>query len=68
MATNLHLDDKLIERVVKAGAHRSKKDAVNAALEEYAERRERMKVLEAFGTVEYDPRYDYKKARRGKRA
>jgi Arc/MetJ family transcription regulator len=68
MPTNLHLDDRLIERVLKAGNHRSKKDAVTAALEEYAERRERIKILDAFGTVEYDPRYDYKRSRRGKRA
>lgn len=68
MATNLHLDDRLIERAIKAGEHRSKKAAVTAALEEYAERRERQKILGAFGTVEYDPRYDYKASRRGKRA
>ena len=33
MATNLALDDKLIAEAQKAGRHRTKKDAVNGALQ-----------------------------------
>lgn len=64
MATNLALDDKLIEAAKEIGHHRTKKEAVTAALEEYVRRRERQRIIEAFGTVDFDPSYDYKANRR----
>ena len=64
MATNLALDDKLIEEARKAGHHRTKKDAVTAALAEYVKRRKQQRILEAFGSFEFDPAYDYKAERR----
>ena len=64
MATNLALDDKLIEEARKAGHHRTKKDAVTAALAEYVKRRKQQRILEAFGSFEFDPAYDYKTERR----
>ena len=63
MATNLALDDKLIEAARQAGKHKTKKDAVTAALAEYVKRRQQLRLLEAFGTFEFDPAYDYKAAR-----
>jgi len=39
MATNLALDDKLIEEAQRAGNHKTKKEAVTAALAEYVKRR-----------------------------
>jgi len=68
MATNLALDDKLIEEAKRLGRHRSKKDAVNAALSEYIQRRKQQKIISLFGTIDYDETYDYKRARRRKRA
>lgn len=68
MATNLALDDKLIEEARRTGGHKTKKEAVTAALEEYVRRRKQLRVLELFGTVDYDPAYDYKSERRRKRA
>lgn len=35
MATNLRLDDKSTQEAQKAGKHKTKKEAVTAALEEY---------------------------------
>lgn len=64
MPTNLALDDQLIEEARRAGKHKTKKEAVNAALDEYVRRRKQMKILEAFGTVSFDPAYDYKAERR----
>jgi Arc/MetJ family transcription regulator len=64
MATNLALDDKLIEAARKAGKHRTKKDAVTAALSEYVKRRKQQRILEAFGNFDLDPDYDYKAERR----
>ena len=68
MPTNLALDDGLIEEAKKLGRHRTKKDAVNAALGEYIQRRKQQKIVSLFGTIDYHESYDYKRARRQKRA
>jgi Arc/MetJ family transcription regulator len=68
MATNLALDDRLIEEARKLGGHKSKKDAVNAALDEYVRRRRQIDVIRLFGTIDYDPAYDYKAERKARRA
>jgi Arc/MetJ family transcription regulator len=64
MATNLAIDDKLINEARKIGKHKTKKEAVTAALKEYVDRRKQLKILELFGTIDYDPTYDYKKMRK----
>ena len=63
MATNLQIDDRLILKAVKLGKHRTKKAAVTRALIEYIDHLEQEKILSMFGTVDYDPEYDYKKQR-----
>jgi len=68
MPTNLAIDDRLIEEARKVGRHRTKKDAVTAALDEYIRRRKQQEILPLFGTLEYDAGYDYKRERRRKRA
>jgi hypothetical protein len=64
MATNLALDDKLILKAKKIGGHRTKKAAVTTALEEYIRHREQLKIIDLFGTIDYDPAYDYKAERK----
>lgn len=64
MATNLAIDDRLLDEAQKVGGHRTKKATVTEALEEYIRHRKQAKILELFGTVEFDPKYDYKKQRR----
>jgi len=66
MPTNLALDDGLIEKARRVGGHKTKKDAVNAALAEYVKRRQQLRIIKAFGVVDFDPSYDYKTERRGK--
>jgi putative antitoxin of VapBC-like toxin-antitoxin system len=63
MSTNLALDDHLIEEARQVGKHRTKKEAVNAALDEYVRRRRQVRILEAFGTFSVDPGYNYKAER-----
>ena len=64
MPTNLAIDDRLLEEAQKVGGHRTKKATVTEALQEYIQRRKQVKIKELFGTVEFDPKYDYKKQRR----
>lgn len=66
MPTNLALDDRLINEAVRLGRHRTKKDAVNAALDEYIRRRKQQRILSLFGTIDYDQTYDYKRERGSK--
>ena len=64
MATNLDLDPALVNEAVAVGGRRSKKEAVTEALREYIARRRQAGIIGAFGTIEYDPKYEYKKQRR----
>lgn len=64
MPTNLAIDDRLLEEAQRIGGHRTKKATVTEALEEYVRHRKQSKILELFGSVEFDSKYDYKKQRR----
>lgn len=64
MATNLAIDDRLLEEAQRVGGHRTKKATVTEALQEYIQRRNQAKIIELFGKIEFDPKYDYKKQRR----
>lgn len=66
MPTNLDLDDKLINEARRIGRHKSKKEAVTAALQEYVQRRKRLGILELKGKIEYYDDYDHKDLRRRK--
>ena len=64
MATNLALDNDLIEEAKKLGKHKTKKAAVTEALQEYINRRKQMEIMDIFGSIVYEPDYDYKKQRK----
>ncbi len=66
MPTNLAIDDRLLAEAQKIGKHRTKKEAVNAALDEYIRRRKQLDVLKLFGKIDYVDNYDYKLERRRK--
>jgi Arc/MetJ family transcription regulator len=61
------IDDNLIEEARRLGNHKTKKEAVTTALSEYVARRKRLKILASFGTVGFDPKYNYKAERKRKR-
>jgi len=63
MATNLDLDDKLIEVALKIGRHKTKKEAVAVALKQYIQTLKQRHVVELFGGLDYDENYDYKSGR-----
>jgi hypothetical protein len=63
LATNLAINDALLKNALEIGGYKSKKDTVNAALEEFIQRRRSEDVISLFGKVEYDEKYDYKELR-----
>jgi len=63
MVTNLGLDNKLVMQALKLGRHKTKKEAVTIALEEYINHKRQLDILKIFGTIEFDNNYDYKKMR-----
>lgn len=67
MPTNLALDDELIAQAVKAGRHKTKREAVTAALREYVKARKRLGILDWVGEVDYYDDYDAKALRRAKK-
>jgi Arc/MetJ family transcription regulator len=64
MATNLDIDENLLEEALRIGGNRTKKATVEEALEEYIQRRKQRKILKSFGKIEYDAAYNYKVQRR----
>ena len=64
MATNLALDDKLINLAQKVGHHKTKKEAVTAALKDYIAHKKQMEIVDLFGTIDFDEDFNYKKARK----
>jgi Arc/MetJ family transcription regulator len=53
------IDDDLVEQARRLGRHKTKRDAVNAALKEYVQRRKQMSIVDLFGKVEYWADYDH---------
>lgn len=64
MPTNLAIDDRLIEEARTIGGHKSKKAAVTTALEEYVQRHKQAEIIKYFGTIDFDPGWDYKAERK----
>ncbi len=63
MATNLALDDKLINEALSLGNHKTKKAVVTQALQEYIQRKKQLEILNIFNSIEYENNYDYKEQR-----
>ena len=66
MPASLKFDDKMVQEAVKLGNFKTKQEALNAALAEFVQRHNRLRILELAGKIDFDPAWDYKKMR-GKR-
>jgi hypothetical protein len=64
MPTNLDLDDALIDAARRLGKHRTKREAVTRALEEYVRWLRQQAIVDLFGKIDYDPKFDHKRQRR----
>ena len=63
MATNLAIDEKLLEEALKTGGFKTKKATVNAALLEFIQHRKQLDILKIFGTIDFDEKYNHKEGR-----
>ena len=63
MATNLAIDQELLQKAVEVSGLKTKRETVNLALQEFVDRRKQMEILDLFGKMDPDPDYDYKKGR-----
>jgi len=63
---NLKLDEKLVEEAVRLGNFKTKQEALSVALSEFVARRNRLRILELGGKIEFRPDWNYNKMR-GKR-
>jgi Arc/MetJ family transcription regulator len=66
MATNVAIDDGLLEEAFRLSGQKTKRATVTDALQEYIRRRKEARIVELFGKVDWDAKYDYKKQRRRK--
>lgn len=63
MATNLAIDPELINRTLEISGEKTKKAAVTMALKEFIARREQKRMVDLFGTLEWDDEFSYKSER-----
>lgn len=67
MATNLNIDESLLEAAQRLGGKKTKRETVNEALEEYIQRRKQKQILKVFGTVDFDLNFNHKEERKQQR-
>jgi len=63
MATNLSIEPALLDKALEISDEKTKKAVVTQALVEYIARRERARIKELFGQLEWDAEFDYKAER-----
>lgn len=54
MRTNIEIDDALMEKALKAGKAKTKKQVVEEALELYVKMQNQEKLLDLWGKIEVD--------------
>ena len=63
VATNLPIDSELLNKALKIGGEKTKRETVNKALREFIARREQKRLQELFGKLDWDDSYDHKAER-----
>ncbi len=61
--TNIQIDEKLIQEALKISNFTSVTPLIEEALREYSQHRQQLKILDLFGTIDYENDYDYKQQR-----
>jgi len=60
---DIKVDESLLTEALGLGEHQTQRAIVEEALREYIQRRERLKIMDLFGSIDFDPEYDYKRQR-----
>ncbi|MDZ7959789.1 MAG: type II toxin-antitoxin system VapB family antitoxin [Aulosira sp. DedQUE10] len=63
MIKQFNINDTLLQEALALDDQITVDALIETALREYIQRRKRLKVLNLFGTIDYDPDYDYKQQR-----
>ncbi|NER33681.1 MAG: type II toxin-antitoxin system VapB family antitoxin [Oscillatoria sp. SIO1A7] len=63
MIITIEIDDKLLEKAIAMSDRGTLNTSIEEALREYIQRRQQLKVLDLFGTIDYEEDYDYKQQR-----
>jgi Bacterial antitoxin of type II TA system, VapB len=63
MVTQLNVNESLLQEALALDDQATIDALVETALREYIQRRKRLKMLDLFGTIDYDEAYDYKQQR-----
>jgi hypothetical protein len=63
MITNLEIDENLLKQALALSDSLTENQLISEALREYIQRRQQQKVLDLFGTIDYEEDYDYKQQR-----
>ena len=66
MPAGVKVDDKMVDEAVRLGNFKTRREALHAALAEFVQRRNGLRILKLAGKIDFDPDWDYKKLR-GKR-
>lgn len=64
MRTTLAIKEELLDEVKALSGAKTKKDAVEKALEEFIKKRRQKDILTLFGKIEMREDYDYKQERK----
>jgi len=63
MNISIPVNEVLVQEALALGNQETERDVVEVALREYIQRRKQLKIVELFGTIDYDSDYDYKQQR-----
>ena len=63
MSIALTLNEALVQEALDLSQQNDLNFLIETALREYIQRHKRLKIIELFGTIDYDPSYDYKQQR-----
>ena len=63
MQITLNLNDNLLQEAINLNPDMPIEKAIENALQAYLKQQKRMKIIDLFGTIDYDPDYDYKQQR-----
>jgi hypothetical protein len=63
MLAQLEIDETLLKQALALSKMATENQLIEEALREYIQRRQQEKVLDLFGTIDYEEDYDYKQQR-----